>query len=158
MLTWRSPENLPQSLLPACLSPAPIEAPADDDSFGGPTAPPPSLGDAGGQPSKGRRHTWAAGLIGSAASGILSWPGTPRGPPPAPSAAAVGGASFHSQPDASLSRSGSSGSGGGASAASFVGASGGSNGGGGGRTGAWQVLWRSEQQQHSLCFEATQEA
>ncbi|GBF88193.1 hypothetical protein Rsub_00905 [Raphidocelis subcapitata] len=128
-----------QALLPACLSPAPVQLPPAH--AGGAYAPP--LGDAGDRGSgsfdRGRRHSWATGR--------MSWPTSPRGP---------GGG-------AAQGAGNGGGGGGGGGGDSGGGGDGGGGGGGGGsfssaKTGLWQVLWHSEHQQHGLCFEATQEA
>jgi hypothetical protein len=122
-----------QALLPACLSPAPVELPPPH--AGGARNPPP-LGDAGDRGSgsfdKGRRHSWATGR--------MSWPNSPRG--------SGGGAAHGPGNGGSGDNSGSGGGGGGGGGGSFSNA----------KTGLWQVLWRSEHQQHGLCFEATPEA
>jgi hypothetical protein len=132
-----------QSLLPACLSPPPPPgaAPqAGDEARGGLEG----LSIAGGdleisdRKPKGRRASFG--------SGRSSWPASPRAgaggqPPPQQLHAGIELAHTLSAP-----QRGSNGSGGGDGSFSSS------------KMGAWQVLWRSEHQQHSLCFEATQQA
>jgi hypothetical protein len=150
-----------QSLLPACLSPAPAGGgppPGEERGAGGgggaaaqqerqqPRGGTPVEGWDPGEPGsdclpRGRRVSWG--------SGRNSWPAS-LASPRAPGGGGGGGAAGHAQQagielahaPASPQRGGGSGDG----------------GGGGGRMRAWQVLWRSEHQQHSLTFEATQDA
>jgi hypothetical protein len=147
----QQPAALWQSLLPACLSPAPTE-PAGAGAFGGGGAVGVGIEGteeeflSGGRGKGAGRKPWGAALAG--------WSSSPRAQS---GGGGIGGAPWHQQQQQQVGTS--AGLGGGGEGSPRIGAFGSFGGSsGGGKTGVWQVLWQSERTQHQLCFEATHEA